>query len=37
VSGDADVAAQASRARVLVVASREEIVAARAARTALGA
>ena len=37
VSGDADVAAEASPARVLVVASREEIVAARAARTALGA
>jgi acetate kinase len=35
-TGDADVAAEASRARVLVVASREELVAARAARAALG-
>jgi acetate kinase len=35
VTGDADVATDASRARVLVVAAREELVAARAARSAL--
>ena len=36
VDGDGDVAAQASAARVLVVSSREEIIAARAARDVVG-
>jgi acetate kinase len=34
-TGDADVATRASRARLLVVAAREEVVAARAARSAV--
>ena len=36
VDGDGDIAAQASAARVLVVSSREEVVAARAARDVVG-
>jgi len=36
VGGDGDIAASGSRARVLVVASREEVVAARAARDVTG-
>jgi acetate kinase len=36
VTEDEDVATAESRARVLVVASREELIAARAARAAVG-
>ena len=36
VDGDGDIAAQTSAARVLVVSSREEVVAARAARDVVG-